>query len=208
VQPDLIVVAVGSPDLCGRPLIRRCAEAESPLVAFVSVLRELAVDAFDLNAVDFLVPPVRPERMRIAIQRAYARLGRTDRSGSSLPTAFGQRAAAEAGYLERLPIRRATDVVIVPVSEVVSIVARGERLHITTVSDECFTIAHRLHDLARRLDPKRFVRLNRATLANLSLIRRIQPASAGTYTAFLSSGRELPVSRIQARLLRPILLQI
>jgi two-component system LytT family response regulator len=179
------------------------------MMAFVSRWKEFAVEAFEMNALDYLVTPLEAERLRVTLRRARALV--TDRNGwagSLAPLAAMNGPPNEDSYLERLPLRRSTEVVIVPVSEVVSIVARGEHMHITTTKEDCFTIPYRLHALERRLDPKRFVRLNRAALANVDLIRTIRPVSGGTYTAVLSNGQELPVSRIQAKLLRATLLHL
>ena len=87
-------------------------------------------------------------------------------------------------------------------------VAEGELLHITTTANERYTITHRLHALQSRLDPRRFVRLGRGTLATVDLIARISPMPGGTYLAKLSNGQELPVSRIQSRVLRETLLKL
>ena len=62
---------------------------------------------------------------------------------------------------------------IVPVSQIASIIADGELLCITTIQNERHTITYRLKDLESRLDPARFVRLGRGTLANVDLITKV-----------------------------------
>jgi len=94
------------------------------------------------------------------------------------------------------------------VRQIASIVAEGELLHLTTVSSERYTIAHRLHALEARLDPRRFVRLGRGTLAALDLIQRVSPMPGGTYVVTLSNGQELAVSRLQSKVLRETLLKL
>jgi two-component system LytT family response regulator len=81
-------------------------------------------------------------------------------------------------------------------------------LHLTTSANERYTITHRLHALEARLDPRRFIRLGRGTLANLDLIARVSPMPGGTYMAILSNGQQLAVSRIQSRTLRETLLKL
>ena len=92
--------------------------------------------------------------------------------------------------------------------QIASIVAEGELLHITTLANEKYTIAHRLHALEGRLDPRRFIRLGRGTLANVDAIARVSPMPGGTYLATLANGQELQVSRIQSRVLRETLLKL
>ncbi len=97
---------------------------------------------------------------------------------------------------------------IVPVQTIASIVADGELLHITTVRNERHTINYRLKDLEQRLDPARFIRLGRGTLVNVDLITKVAVLPGGTHVAILSTGHELPVSRLQSRLLREHFLKL
>jgi DNA-binding LytR/AlgR family response regulator len=110
--------------------------------------------------------------------------------------------------LERNPIRRRDEIVLVPVSRLVSVVAEGELLHLRTTENETYTIAYRLRDLAARLDAVQFVRLGRGTLVNIDMIRRIVPVPGGTYTVILKDNQEFRVSRIQSRMLRDKLLRL
>lgn len=92
--------------------------------------------------------------------------------------------------------------------QVASIVAERELLHITTMAKKRHTITHRLHLLERQLDPRRFVRLGRGTLANVDAIAKLSPLPGGTYLATLSNGQQLSVSRSQSRALRNWLLKL
>jgi two-component system, LytTR family, response regulator len=98
--------------------------------------------------------------------------------------------------------------VILPVRQISSIVADGELLHLTTVTGDRYTISHRLHALEARLDPRRFVRLGRGTLAALEQIRKAVPQPGGTCQVQMANGETLQVSRIQTRLLRETLLRL
>ena len=75
-------------------------------------------------------------------------------------------------------------------------------------ANERYTISHRLHALEARLDPRRFVRLGRGTLAAVDLIQSVSPMPGGTYQVTLGNGQTLPVSRIQSKLLRETLLRL
>jgi two-component system LytT family response regulator len=110
--------------------------------------------------------------------------------------------AAKGPYLERVPVRRRDEIAIVPVQQIASIVAEGELLHLVTVTNEQFTITYRLKDLETRLDPARFVRLGRGTLANIDLISKVTVMPGGTHVAILRNGQKLQVSRLQSRVLR------
>jgi hypothetical protein len=86
--------------------------------------------------------------------------------------------------------------------------AEGELLHVTTARNERHTVACRLKDLERRLDPARFVRLGRGDLANVDMIAKVNVMPGGTYVVVLPNGQELAVSRIQSRILRDRLLRL
>jgi two-component system LytT family response regulator len=87
-------------------------------------------------------------------------------------------------------------------------VAEGELLHLTTAGNERHIFAYRLKDLEARLDPARFVRLARGTLANLDMISRIAAMPGGTYVVTLTNKQQLGVSRLQGRILRDQLLRL
>jgi DNA-binding LytR/AlgR family response regulator len=105
-------------------------------------------------------------------------------------------------------VRRRDEVAIVPVNQIASIVAEGELLHLTTIRNERFTITYRLRDLETRLDPDRFIRLGRGTLANIDLIQKVNMMPGGTHVAVLSNGQKLAVSRLQSRILRERFLRL
>ena len=100
------------------------------------------------------------------------------------------------------------EVFILPVRQIASIVADGELLLITTVTSERYTLTHPLHALEAKLDPRRFVRLGRGTLAALDLIQKVSPMPGGSYEVTLTNGQQLPVSRLQSKVLRETLLKL
>jgi two-component system, LytTR family, response regulator len=99
-------------------------------------------------------------------------------------------------------------VLIVAVNQIASIVADGELLNITTIKNERHVITYRLKDLEQRLDPDRFVRLGRGTLASIDLISRVSVMPGGTQVASLTNGQKLQVSRLQSRILRDRILKL
>jgi two-component system LytT family response regulator len=180
-------------------------------VAFVTAYDEYAVRAFELNAVDYLLKPVDRKRLRGTLNRAHERLERADVAEQA--TRVGRAIAAyetAAGrpYLDRIPVRRRDEILIVPIQQVASIVAEGELLGLTTIKGERHTITYPLKELEGRLDPARFIRLGRGTLANVDLIAKVNVMPGGTHVAVLVNGQHLQVSRLQSRALRERLLRL
>jgi two-component system LytT family response regulator len=211
-RPDLALLDLQMPEIDGLGVVRLLKKSRMPLVAFVTAYDEYAVRAFELNAVDYLLKPVDRVRLREALNRAQERLER----GDLRMEAVSRMDAAAASYeeatrppiLERIPIRQKDEIIIVHVKDIASIVAEGEILRLTTERDETYTLSYRLKDLEARLDPARFVRLGRGTLANVEMMRRVSSMPGGIYVVTMSNGQQLAVSRIQGRILREQFLKL
>ena len=207
-KPSLALLDLQMPELGGLDTARVLKAGAAPMVAFVTAYDEFAVEAFELNAVDYLLKPVERERLAATIERAREREASGDRAKQLAAASAAIEAATRKQYLERIPVRAKDDVVILPVRQIASIVADGEILHLTTTANDRYTLVHPLHALAARLDPRRFVRLGRGTLAALDHIQRVSAMPGGTYQVTLNNGQSLPVSRLQSRILRETLLRL
>jgi two-component system, LytTR family, response regulator len=200
------------PELDGIGVVRMLKKGNLPLIAFVTAYDEYAVRAFEVNAVDYLLKPVEKSRLREAINRAQERIEHAEivaEQGDRLGQAIEDyEESGRKPYLERIPVRRRDEIIIVPVANIASVVAEGELLHITTAKGERHTITYRLKDLEVRLDPARFIRLGRGTLANLDTIAKVNVMPGGTHVALLSNGQKLQVSRLQSRILRERFLRL
>ena len=206
VGPDLALLDLQMPELDGMGVVRMLKKRHLPLIGFVTAFDEYAVRAFELNAVDYLLKPVDRLRLRETVTRAHQRLARdemrsdqNERVGAAIDA---YDSVARTRFIERVPVRRRSEVVLVPVRQIASIVADGELLHLATINNERYTINHRLKDLELRLDGARFLRLGRGTLVNVDLIARVSVLPGGTYVALLRNGQKLRVSRLQSRVLR------
>lgn len=210
-RPDLALLDLQMPEVDGLGVVRLLKKNRVPLIAFVTAYDEHAVHAFELNAVDYILKPVESGRLRQTIDRVKERLEREDYHAEEIERV--QAAAADyeserGKLLQRIPVRSRDEIILVPVDQLVSIVADGELLNLRTTDNETHTICYRLRDLATRLDPERFVRLGRGTVVNVNMIRRIVPVPGGTFTVYLSDNQEFRVSRIQSRILREKLLRL
>ena len=213
-SPDLALLDLQMPELDGIGVVRmlKLKKKDMPLIAFVTAFDEYAVRAFEVNAVDYLLKPVDKKRLRETLNRAQQRIEHAEvlaEQAARVGAAIDEyESAAKSPYLERIPVRHREEVVIVPVNQIASIIAEGEVLRITTVRNERHSITYRLKDLEQRLDPARFVRLGRGTLANLDLITKVNIMPGGTHIAILSTGQKLQISRVQSRGIRERFLKL
>lgn len=208
-KPDLCLLDINMPEMTGLEVARLVKAGVAPLVVFVTAYDQHAIEAFEVSAIDYLLKPVARDRLVETVERArkFAAAPLLERS-QGLATASVVGASVRRPYLERIPVRRRDDTVIVLVRDLASIVADGELLHLTTVSNERHTICHRLHALEAKLDPRRFVRLGRGTLVAIDRVQKFSAMPGGTYQVQLSNGQVLVASRIQSRALRESFLRI
>jgi two-component system, LytTR family, response regulator len=90
----------------------------------------------------------------------------------------------------------------VPIGQVASFLAEGELVHVATLKGERYVITHALKDLEARLDPARWVRLERGAIVALDAIAKVSPLPGGTYLVALVNGQEIRASRVHSRVLR------
>jgi two-component system LytT family response regulator len=211
-RPDLALLDLQMPELDGIGVVRMLKKKDLPLIAFVTAYDEYAVRAFEVNAVDYLLKPVEKTRLRECLNRAQERIEHAEivsEQGVRVDDAIAAyESLSPLPLLERIPVRRRDEIVIVQVGQIASIVAEGELLYLTTVKGDRHTITYRLKDMEARLDPARFIRLGRGTLANVDQIVKVHVMPGGTHVASLANGQKLQVSRLQSRLLRERFLRL
>jgi two-component system LytT family response regulator len=211
-RPDLALLDLEMPEADGLAVVRLLRKDVLPLIAFVTAYDAYAIQAFELNAIDYLLKPVDATRLRRTLTRAHDRLERADwreseaRRLATIGDAISPMRAAAP--LDRIPVRRRDDVILVAVATIVSIVAEGELLHLTTRSAERHTITYRLKDLETRLPQGQFIRLSRGALARVDAIAKVSPMPGGTYVVTLTDGQQIPVSRLRSRVVRDSLLKL
>lgn len=210
--PDLAFLDLQMPEATGLEAVKLIKKRVLPLIAFVTAYDEYAVQAFNIGAVDYLLKPVDRSRLRETLDRAHERLEQKDFREIE---AARLKAVSEiyeentgGGLLARIPVKYRDSIVLLPVDDIVSVVADSELLHIRTLDDIRYTINFRLKDLELRLDQTKFVRLSRGSLVNLEMISHVTPQSNGTYSVSLKNNRELSVSRLQARIFRQQFLKL
>jgi len=211
-RPDLALLDLQMPELTGFEVVRHLDAADIPLIAFVTAFDQYAVQAFELNAIDYLLKPVEAGRLEMTLERAAERLRRTNwRAGETRRLNDAAATYDELGrseFLQRIPVKKREEFYLVNVEEIASMIADGELLRLTTHDGRRFEINFRLKDLEDRLDPARFIRLSRGAIVNLDSVSHISPMPGGTFVVALKNGQEVASSRLQSRILRSRLLKL
>ena len=211
-KPDLALLDLQMPEITGLEAVKLLRKSELPLIAFVTAFDEFAVQAFEANAVDYLLKPIEKSRLRETLNRVHERLEQTNfRENEALNLQNALAIIEETSpqnFLKRIPVRTKDEIFLIPVSEIASIVADGELLHITSAQNKKYIINFRLKDIEMRLKPNKFIRLSRGALVNLEMITQISPMPGGTYVIVLKNGQNISSSRLQSRVLRDKLLKL
>ena len=181
-SPELVLLDLTMPEVDGLTVARKLARlARRPAVIFVTAHEHFAVEAFDLDAVDYVLKPVAPERLRRAIDRALARRG-------------SEGAAKESAWLEELWVPHRAELLRIEVAQVQRIDAERDyvRLH---VGDRSYLLLQTIAGLEARLDPQQFIRIHRSTILRRECIRGLRHDGLGVWSIELDDGEALRIGR-------------
>ncbi|HSX62068.1 MAG TPA: LytTR family DNA-binding domain-containing protein [Tahibacter sp.] len=182
---DLVVVDVQMPGMSGIDLL--AALPQRPLAILLTAHDTFAVQAFALNAVDYLLKPVDDMRFTEALQRARQRLA----SSTSVPHAA---TAVQPAERLRFPVRIGRRTVFVDIADVDWIGADGDYA-VLHVGARSYVLRESLQRLAAELDPRRFVRVHRSAIVNVHRIAEMQPMTNRDAMLRLHEGTPVRVSR-------------
>ena len=186
---DLVFLDIQMPGGSGFDVLERLARV--PLVVFTTAFDEYAVRAFEVNAFDYLLKPVRPERLAAALEKVRATLTSARDRPPERP-----RAAADRDFLrdgERCWIVQWAEIALFEVNGNYARAYFGSNRPLIRVS---------LNALETRLDPSMFFRASRQHIVNLRFIESVETTPDDTYIIHLKNKSEVPVSRRQSRQLR------
>jgi DNA-binding LytR/AlgR family response regulator len=189
-HPDLVLLDMEMPGLDGLSVVRTLRGAGSPLIIFVTAYAQHALEAFEVGALDYLLKPVREERLRKAIDKA--RRERPPLAPAVPPSISGPR---------KIVGRRGSDLYLLDPKEIVAFQADGELVHIITASER-YLAEHSLKVLEKELDPTGFRRIHRSSIINTDHIRKVSPLSSKRWLLKMSNGFEAIVSKRLANIIR------
>ena len=191
---DLIFLDIQMPGRSGFDLIGLLPSPQ-PQVIFVTAYDEFALRAFEVNALDYLMKPVHPERLAAALRKLQAGTA----SDEALPAA----AAAEIPLNpeDRVFLREGERCWFVPVKEIRLLESAGNHTMLHFGTDKAM-IYRTLNSMEARLPASLFFRANRSQMLNLHQIAGVEPWFSGCLKVRLQSGEEIELSRRQSQLFR------
>jgi two-component system, LytTR family, response regulator len=195
--PDLLFVDVEMPGISGIDLLRTLPRQTGRCIVFLTAHEEYALDAFGVEALDYLLKPIDDTRFAACIDRAR-RMIALHRQEAKFDQLYGLLAdkdpAKTNSYLQRFPVRRGNEFTFVPAADVDWIEGLGDYagLH---VGIKTHLIREALTSLEERLDKKQFVRIHRSTIVQLERIVRVEPSVNRDALITLRDGKTLRLSR-------------
>jgi two-component system LytT family response regulator len=207
-RPDLMLLDIQMPGMDGFEVVRRLQSDSMPMIVFVTAFDQYAVEAFEINAVDYVLKPVEEERLKSAIERAVAHHLKQDLADQKQnlvkvfmeitgadPTEVEELASGSAaGYPDRLSIRDGDETRRVPVAEIDWVDAAGDYMCVHTGQDT-HIMRITMKQLESMLNPLHFLRIHRSTIVNSQRIESARHLSNGEYLLSLTGGAQLKVSR-------------
>jgi two-component system response regulator AlgR len=188
--PDLVLLDLTMPETDGLAVARRLGgQADAPAVIFVTAHDEFAVEAFDLDAVDYVLKPVAPDRLQRAVARVMSRRG--------------ERAQPPASrWLEEFWVPHRSELVRVASAEVYRIDAERDyvRLHVGQSASQnpggqSYLLLQTITSLEERLDPERFIRIHRSCILQRSHVAGLRHEGLGVWSAETADGEALRIGR-------------
>ena len=182
--PDLLLLDMTMPGKDGLQVASEAGRMDvPPAVIFVTAHENFAVEAFDLEAIDYVLKPVATDRLERAIERALARKARGSGDGQ-----------AEDEWLSEFWVPHRSELLRIDASEVFRIDAERDyvRLH---VGETSYLLLQTIAGLEEKLDPEKFIRIHRSTILRKDFITGLKHEGLGVWCAELADGEELRIGR-------------
>ena len=211
-SPDLVFLDIQMPGLDGFGVVRAMLGGPAPLFIFVTAYDKYAIEAFEANALDYLVKPVDEERLKDAIHRtreamkSRAAAGRESRLVEMLASLSEDDRdrikdliedpswTEKERYTERISFKDGSKVVVLNADDIEWIDAAGDYMCIHACG-KTHIIRETMKTLQQRLDPSRFQRVHRSAIVNIEKVKELHPHSNGEYFLIMENGNELKLSR-------------
>jgi two-component system LytT family response regulator len=192
-QPDLVLLDVQLSDCTGLEVVNEIGPERMPAVVFVTAYDEYAVQAFELNAVDYLLKPFDDERLHRSIARVRERLSAVQQNSVAkhLQSLLDARRRT---WPDRIVVRSGERYEFVPVPSIDWAESANNYVQVHCGPKD-YLLGETLTSFVGRLDPSRFLRIHRCRLVNLSRIVAVHPLMSGTYEMELRGGVRLTTGR-------------
>jgi two-component system, LytTR family, response regulator len=186
-EPDVVFLDIQMPGLSGLEVAAQLEPQHAPLLVFVTAFDEHAIEAFDLNAIDYLLKPYDGDRLQKTLGRIRERRG----AGSAAAIHI---ARAQTGACGRLLVPQGEMLQLIDAAAIHWLEADDNYVHVHTAQAR-FLLRRTLTDLLAQLGEQRFVRIHKSAAVNIAEIQTLSPLFKGDHEVTMRSGVVLRLSR-------------
>jgi len=201
-NPDLIFLDINMPEINGFELLKMLDEM--PFVIFSTAYDQYAIQAFEVNAVDYLLKPYDQDRFDTALNRVRHYIRQKENTEKDNIKKLLQNINPGKKYLSRMLVKDSGRIIILNTSEIIIAEAIEDYINIYTSTRE-YLINQSLTALENRLDPEYFIRVHRSYIVNLEHVKELLPWSNGRYKCIMSNDKKIIASRSGAKKLRMLM---
>lgn len=196
-EPDVVFLDIQMPELNGIDLAKSLKINKLPLIIFVTAFDNYAIQAFEANAIDYLLKPFDDERFDRTFQKALKQLELTNKQEfTAVFEKYGQffQQMSQPSYAEIVTVKDGGRIQLLKVADLIYIEADGNYISLYTEKSR-HLLSETLAHFETKLNPKTFVRIHRSTIVNLHFIKEIQSHFNGDYSVILKNEKVLRMSR-------------
>ena len=194
-RADVLFLDVQMPGIDGFGVLEKLPPQALPAVIFTTAYNQYAVQAFEHNAVDYLLKPFDEERFSKAVERAKLQIINRSNHAALISRLAGELQQSRSQAVpQRLVIRSKGKVELLRLEDIDWIEAQHNYLCIHAGKDT-HTLRQTISEFETRLRPDRFLRIHRSIIVNVDRIRSLQACGYGEYLVILENGKNLPLSR-------------
>ncbi len=188
-QPDLIFLDIQMPKLTGFEMLELLDQ--QPHIIFTTAFDEYALKAFEKNAIDYLLKPIRPDRFDKAIDKFKSSF--QSQTKTNIDTDKLQE-SLEVESLERIVVKNGSQIKIIPIQHINYLEAYDDYVKIHT-NDGMFLKNKTMSSFEKQLNGKQFVRVHRSFIVKVDQLQKIEPMEKDSYIATLTSGAKVNISK-------------
>lgn len=194
-KPSLVLLDIQMPQMTGFEVLSHLTLHPLPYFVFVTAFDQFALQAFEVNALDYILKPYSNERFYQSIHKAKEQI-RKDQwiiTQSKIQQLIQTPATAQTP-VERLAIKQGNKIKLVNTKEITHIKAAGTYTEVYT-SQQKYLSNYSISNLTQKLDNELFIRIHRSTIVNLHYISELEPYYNGEYIVFMKDGSKHKLSR-------------
>lgn len=207
-QPDLVFLDIQMPEISGFEVIKAVQPFYTPLYIFTTAYDQYAINAFEVNALDYLLKPYDDSRFHLALEKAKQQILYKQTNGlSSKLDALLKRmdTVTTPRFIKRIPIKSAHRIYFIEVARIMFFQAENQYVNIFLMDGTTHLIRDAMNRLEMVLDPGIFFRCHRSSIVNINEIQQIAPHFKGDFRLTLKRGMVLKLSKTRKQALKHLM---